>query len=88
MKGQQLSEFLADVKANGIRDPLKYVTIGGEKYVVQGSNRLRAAVLPDINISKVSAIEVTLPFRGYVTPQDVLDDNVAARWGFGKIYKR
>jgi hypothetical protein len=88
MRGKQLAEFLTDVKANGIRDALKYVTIGGEKYVVQGSNRLRAAILPEVNIPTVPGVEVTLPFRGYRTAEEVLIDNATARWGFGKNYKR
>jgi hypothetical protein len=58
-----------DIDEKGIQEPLKYVEHQGEKYVVDGNHRLRAAI--NLGLEKVPAQQVTLPFRQYLTPADL-----------------
>jgi hypothetical protein len=63
-------KLAADIEKNGIREPLKYVEHEGEKYVVDGNHRLRAA--RQLGLKQVPAERVELPYRGYKTPGDLV----------------
>jgi ParB-like chromosome segregation protein Spo0J len=53
-----------------MKEPLKYVEINGEKCVVDGNHRLRAA--RSLGLNDVPAQKVNLPFKGYQNENDVL----------------
>jgi hypothetical protein len=61
----------ADIKANGIKEPIKYVEHGGRKYIVDGHHRLRAA--QELGIREVPVQKVEPPYGGYRTPDDLID---------------
>lgn len=54
----------------GIHTALKYVEDGGEKIVVDGNHRLRAA--RQLGIERVPAERVDLPYKGYKTVADLI----------------
>jgi hypothetical protein len=60
----------ADIKENGITNPIKYVEHNGVKYVVDGHHRLRAA--RELGLTDVPAERVKLPFGGYRGPDDLI----------------
>jgi RHS repeat-associated protein len=60
----------ADIKENGIREPIKFVESYGEKKVVDGHHRLKAA--KELGIPEVPAERVELPYNGYKTDTDLL----------------
>jgi ParB-like chromosome segregation protein Spo0J len=45
MGGSEMSEFVADVQDNGLREPIEYIEHNGHKIIVDGRNRLRACRL-------------------------------------------
>ena len=62
----RLSESIA---AEGIHDTIKYVVHQGEKYIVDGHHRVAAA--RRLGLTDVPAEEVTLPYRGFKTIEDL-----------------
>ena len=60
----------ADIKMNGIKDPVKYVEYNGQKYVVDGHHRLLAA--RQLGIKEIPTEEVSLPYKGYRTWNDLI----------------
>jgi hypothetical protein len=72
MKG--LRGLMADVKQSGLTNKLiEYVEIGGQKYVVRGNGRLVAAESAELT-SQLQFKRVELPFLGYKTEADVLEE--------------
>ncbi len=70
VSGKAVGRLARQVEADGgIREPLKYVTHEGEKYVVDGNHRLRVA--RQLGLDRVPADEVKLPYQGYRTPGDL-----------------
>lgn len=67
---KKYSELLDDIRKNGIKEPIKYVEHNGEKYVVDGHHRLKAA--KELGIKNVPAEKVELPYKGYKTTDDIL----------------
>jgi len=59
----------ADIKANGVQEPIKYVLHRGSKYIVDGHHRARAA--KELGIQQVPVKRVELPFRGYRNLEDL-----------------
>ena len=70
LSNRQMNKLTNDIRANGIREPIKYVVHNGQKYVVDGHHRLIAA--RRLGIKEVPTQKVELPFRGYKTLDDVL----------------
>ena len=66
----RLKKLTADIKENGMLEPIKYIEYNGEKYVVDGHHRLLAA--KRLGLTEVPAVEVTLPYAGYRTLEDLL----------------
>ncbi|WP_420386231.1 RHS repeat-associated core domain-containing protein [Roseivirga sp.] len=66
MSNRQFAKLKADIKQNGIREPIKYTTYNGRRYVVDGHHRLRAA--RELGMESIPAEEVT----GYRTPMDLV----------------
>jgi RHS repeat-associated protein len=64
-----VARLQADIEENGIQEPLKYVEHQGEKHVVDGNHRLRAA--RNLGIKEVPAEKVELPYKGYKTAGDL-----------------
>ncbi|MBI2824088.1 MAG: ParB N-terminal domain-containing protein [Planctomycetia bacterium] len=67
----QFEGLKADVAANGIKDPLKYVEYNGMKFLVDGHHRLRAA--RELGLKEVPVVRVQLPYAGYKDFSDLLD---------------
>jgi hypothetical protein len=63
-------KFVAQIKIEGIQNPIKYVEYNGKKYIVNGHHRFFAAIRTDI--SSIPAIEVKLPYKGYKTVDDLV----------------
>ena len=66
----RLKKLTSDIKENGILEPIKYIEYNGEKHVVDGHHRLLAA--KRLGLTEVPAVEVTLPYAGYRTLEDLL----------------
>lgn len=64
-----VARLAADIEKNGMKESIKYVVNQGEKFVVDGNHRLRAA--RKLGLEEVPAQEVTLPYKGYKTPSDL-----------------
>ena len=71
MSSKQFRKFVEGVKNNGINEPIKYVEYKGEKYVVNGHHRLRAA--KTLGLDSVPVEQVKLPYKGYRDVKDLLD---------------
>lgn len=66
---RQMGALIDDIAENGIRQPIRYVEHDGVKYVVDGNHRLRAAKA--LGIRNVPVEEVSLPYRGYRSVNDL-----------------
>ena len=66
---KQYSELVENIRTNGIKESIKYVDIDGTKYVVDGHHRLQAA--KDLKLKEIPIEEVTLPYKGYKTIEDL-----------------
>ena len=71
MSGREFARLKADIAKNGIQDPIKYVELNGQKMVVDGHHRLRAAQA--LGMRNVPTQRVTLPYAGYRTPEDLVN---------------
>ena len=69
MGRNSFNRFLGKVRQNGITEPIDYVAHEGKNYVVNGHHRLKAAKI--LGIDRVPVNEVSLPFKGYRTVQDL-----------------
>jgi RHS repeat-associated protein len=63
----------ANIKANGIHEPIKFVEHNGKRYVVDGHHRLRAA--KELGMKDVPVEQVNLPYLGYKTVDDLIYSN-------------
>ena len=67
--------LIADIGMNGLKDKvINYVEIDGEKFVVNGNNRLIAAKRLGIT-DQLRFQKVNLPFRGFNSAADVFQAN-------------
>jgi ParB-like chromosome segregation protein Spo0J len=64
-----VDRLAADIEKIGIQKPLKYVEHQGEKHVVDGNHRLRAA--RKLGLKRVPAEKIELPYKGYKTTGDL-----------------
>lgn len=71
---RQFRKLKADIVQNGVREPIKYVVYQGEKFVVDGHHRLKAA--RDLRLREVPVEEVQLPFGGYRDADDLINTDV------------
>ena len=60
---KQYAELVSDISENGLKESIKYVQYNGQKYVVDGHHRLKAA--KQLDITNVPIERVTLPYKGY-----------------------
>jgi RHS repeat-associated protein len=67
----RFERLVEDIAANGVREPIKYVVdpANGLKLVVDGNHRLMAA--QRLGLAEVPVQEVTLPYGGYRTVNDL-----------------
>jgi RHS repeat-associated protein len=71
MSRSKFADLKADIAKNGIREPIKYIEVNGQKFVVDGHHRLRAAQA--LGIRNVPAQRVNLPYGGYGTREDLVN---------------
>ena len=76
--GRSAKEFTAlkdDIVKNGLQDKvINFVEVGGQKYIVNGNDRLRVSENFLKNTDDLIFEQVQLPFRGYKTPDDVVGE--------------
>lgn len=63
---------------------IQYVEIAGERYVVNGNNRLQVARRLGIT-GELQLEKVALPFRGFKTVEDVIDSFAVTMGGGGGL---
>lgn len=68
------NRLVDEIRANGIKDPVKYVEINNVKYIVDGNHRVFAAKA--LNMKTVPAMKVSLPYKGFNTIDDVVWENI------------
>ncbi|THF48479.1 hypothetical protein E6C50_14440 [Flavobacterium supellecticarium] len=64
------SKLKANIKLNGIQEPIKFVEHNGKRFVVDGHHRLRAA--KELGIQNVPVQQVKLPYAGYKSVDDLI----------------
>jgi Asp-tRNA(Asn)/Glu-tRNA(Gln) amidotransferase C subunit len=64
----QMKELFNDIRANGIKEPIKYAEHNGIKYIVDGQHRFFVA--RKLRIQNIPAKQVRLPHAGY---KDIAD---------------
>ena len=69
LSNKQLNELIVSIEENGIQTSIKYVEFNGNMYVVDGHHRLIAA--KHLGLSSVPIEQVTLPYLGYSTSDDL-----------------
>lgn len=67
---RKFAKFVTQIKTEGIQDPIKYVVHGGIKHIVDGHHRFFVA--RQLNLPNIPAIEVTLPYKGYKTVNNLV----------------
>ena len=72
MSKNKFNKFMNDIKTNGINEPIKYVEHNGNKFVVDGNHRLKAA--KRLDLKDVPSQKVNLPYQGYKTVNDLFGD--------------
>jgi len=70
MSKRQFRALKTDISENGIQESISYVKYNGKNYIVDGHHRFKAA--RQLGIENIPAKEVSLPFRGYKTFNDLL----------------
>ncbi len=65
----QMNNLRADIQANGIQEPIKYVEHNGQRFVVDGHHRLEIA--KESAAKTVPAQKVDLPYKGYRNAGDL-----------------
>ena len=80
---KEMQKFVDDVRANGVRESIKYIEEGGVKYIVDGHHRYFAAL--KVGIKEVPVEKVSYPYAGYRSSIDlVLDGKMPGYWQFIK----
>lgn len=74
MSKRQLQKLTESIEQEGIREPISFTVLHGEKYIVNGHHRVLAA--RRLGIKEVPAREVTLPYGGYKTVDDLIDTDM------------
>ncbi|QOY87922.1 RHS repeat-associated core domain-containing protein [Paludibaculum fermentans] len=63
------SALKESISKEGIKETVKYVEYEGKKFIVDGHHRVEAA--KQLGIREVPAQQVTLPYKGYLSPTDL-----------------
>ena len=74
MSNSKFRRFLQQIGQEGIREPIKYVEVNGQKYIVDGHHRALAA--QKLGIKYIPAEKVQLPYKGYISTKDLFDYHV------------
>ena len=69
MGRKAFSKLVADIKADGVKETIKYVVYAGKKYIVDGHHRVEAAKL--LGLKEVPVERVELPYAGFKTVDDL-----------------
>ena len=69
MVRNKFNEFVKQIGNEGINEPIKFVEYNNTKFIVDGHHRVMAAKI--LGIKSVPVEEVTLPFKGYTTMEDL-----------------
>jgi ParB-like nuclease domain len=66
----EMQKLLNDIRANGIKEPIKFVEHNGAKFILDGHHRYYSAL--KLGIRNVPAKQVKLPWGQYKTPMDLM----------------
>ena len=66
---REMEKLADDIKMNGIQEPVKYIEVNGIKYIVDGHHRVRVA--KEIGLTEIPVEEVSFPYQGYDTVNDL-----------------
>ena len=80
----KMKSLVQNIKANGIKEPIKYVEYKGSKYIVDGHHRYFAA--QKLGIQNVPVKQVKLPYAGYNSIEDLFY-NVGKQPRWWKYYQ-
>lgn len=69
MSRAEFSALTQDIARQGIKFPVHFVELNGRKYIVDGHHRVRAA--RQLGLELIPAEQVTLPYGGYRTIDDL-----------------
>jgi hypothetical protein len=72
IRGSGLKNLAKNDIANGIKEPVKYTVINGEKYIVDGNHR---TVFASYLKLPVPAQRVSLPYQGFLDTESVLENH-------------
>jgi len=67
---REFAKLKADIAQNGVKTPISYIEHNGQKYILDGHHRARAA--KELGLKDVPVQDVQLPFKAYNTIDDVL----------------
>lgn len=70
----RFEELLTSIRMQGILEPIKFVECNGLKYIVDGHHRHKIAIL--LQMDKVPAERVELPYNGYNTTDDLVYQDI------------
>ena len=72
---REMAALKESIRSKGFLDnadqPVSYVTINGQKHLVDGHHRVRA--VRELGLGEIPAREVQLPYKGYRTEADLID---------------
>lgn len=79
----KMQELVDDIRANGIRETIKYVEEDGVNYIVDGHHRYFAAL--KIGLKEVPIEKVNLPYLGYSKLTDlIIEGGMPGYWQYIK----
>ena len=73
MSRAEFNALKSNIATNGIQEPVKYLEYNGEKYIVDGHHRVRAA--KELGMKTIPAERVELPYKGYTKSADLINQD-------------